>query len=210
MKKLLLIATTVVLSGCLGSMLTPSYTPEIKWKEEVKLHDGRVIVVERWGKRGGRAEPGQPPMQSWEEIRTKNPDTGEEIVWQEDAASGPYVLDFVNGTPYLAVSVDLLPSCRKYKFPKINFVFFKYEEKTWKRITLEQFPKYLDTNLLLGDWKAEKLGMLDELMNLEKKETYYRRHRYSETSMRKLLVNTQYPNTCGRFSYLTDYQVGRE
>lgn len=100
------LAVLLVLGGCMGNLLIPSHTSEVGYKKAVRLHDGRIIVVERHVERKGRAVPGSPPMQSWEEIRTKNPDTDEEIVWQENAASGAHVLDF-KSEPYLAVSAGL-------------------------------------------------------------------------------------------------------
>jgi hypothetical protein len=196
---------TLSLSGCLGVLLTPSYTPELHWKEEVKLHDGRVIVAERERRQGGRAEPGQAPPQNWEEIRARNPDTGEDVVWQDESGTAAYVLDFVGGVPYLASRVGLFRDCKKYRFPELSFVFFKYQAGSWERIDLEKFPATLDTNLLLGSWHAEAIGMLSSFMTLEKKAAYYKQYGPRESSIRKILVDKQYQNPCARFSYTRDY-----
>lgn len=184
-------------SACLSYILTPSYTPEIRWKEEVRLHDGRIIVVERWAKRGGRSEPGQPPMALWSEIKAKNSVTGAEVVWREDSASGAYVFDFVGEHAYLAAAVGLYPACKKYDFPKMNFVFFKYDGE-WKRISYDEFPPMLDTNLFLGAWHAERLGLLEPVMTLEKQNAYNQKNRYGEYSMRRLVENAKY-SYCGTF-----------
>lgn len=198
MKKLLVIATTVALSGCLGTLLTPSYTPEIKWKEEVKLHDGRVIVVDRESRREGRAVPGEAPFEGVFIVRAKHPDTGEEILWNEFAGGGPEVIDFVNGVPYFAVNVGSGPSCRKYQFPKLNFVFFKYD-KRWQRISFEELPKELDTNLFISAWHAERVDMLDSFMTLDKKAIYNKRHGYdSALSMRERMQKNKY-SRCADF-----------
>ena len=46
------------------------------WKEEVLLHDGGRIVVERWVKRGGQHEVGQKPPYQDQQIQFINPATG--------------------------------------------------------------------------------------------------------------------------------------
>ena len=196
-------------SACLNYILTPSYTPEIRWKEEVRLHDGRIIVVEQWAKRGGRSEPGQPPMALWSEIKAKNPVTGAEVAWREDSASGAYVFDFVGEIAYVAVSVGLYPACKKYGFPESNFVFFRYDGE-WKRISYSEFPPMLDTNLFLSAWRAERLGLLEPLMTLDKQSAYNRRYRYGgEYSMRRLM-ETGKRSACARFDKTEEYKKAKE
>lgn len=49
------------------------------WKEEVLLHDGRKIVVERWVKREGRHEIGQPPAYQDQTLFFVLPATGKTV-----------------------------------------------------------------------------------------------------------------------------------
>lgn len=173
--------------------------PELRWQEEVKLRDGRVILMERWSKRLASGELGQRGFTLWWEIKAVNPDTSESVTWYEDAGTGPDIFDFVDKVPYMAARVDILPACRKYGWPKMNWVFFRYEG-SWQQISFEQFPKHLDSNLFNGAWHAETIGRLDRLMTLPKKTAYEAEHVYPPYSMRQEYEKTKnLPPACARF-----------
>lgn len=84
----------------------------MRWKEEVKLHDGQMIVVERFYNLGG-----YPAIESHnrspldETLAFTLPGTGKTIVWKtefndspEPNSLGPLLLEVVDGVPYLATS----------------------------------------------------------------------------------------------------------
>ena len=54
------------------------------WKEEVLLHDGSKIVVERWQKRGGSHEIGQKPGIKEQFITFTLPGTNQVIKWNDE------------------------------------------------------------------------------------------------------------------------------
>jgi hypothetical protein len=81
------------------------------WKEEVLLHDGSKIVVERSVARGGRHEIGQMPPYKEQSLSFSLPATGKAIKWHdhhsEDIGTAnflPMLLDVVQDVPYLLVS----------------------------------------------------------------------------------------------------------
>lgn len=158
--------------------------PELRWQEEVKLADGRVIVVERWSKRPAMGTLGQRGPTLWWEIKAKNPDTSETVTWYEDAGTGPDIFDFVAKVPYVAARVGAYSACKKYGWPKVNWVFFRYDG-TWKQIPIEEFPKQLDSNLWNGAWRAHTIGRLASLMTLAKKAEYDAEYVYPPYSMRR-------------------------
>ncbi|MBK7502911.1 MAG: hypothetical protein IPI14_09975 [Polaromonas sp.] len=51
------------------------------WKEEVMLHDGRKIIVERTVQRGGRREVGQQPPIKEQRLTFTMPGTKQQVVW---------------------------------------------------------------------------------------------------------------------------------
>ena len=53
------------------------------WKEEVLLHDGSKIIVERTVERGGRHEVGQKPPYKEQSLNFTMPDTNQKVIWEE-------------------------------------------------------------------------------------------------------------------------------
>lgn len=122
------------------------------WKEEVLLHDGSKIVVERNQTRGGRREIGQPPPIKEHTISFKIPGSNKTITWTseygEDIGRSNFNLlavHILNGTPYLVVEPNLCLSYNKWGRPNPPYVFFKYDGKIWQRIPLEEFPAEFKT-----------------------------------------------------------------
>ena len=82
------------------------------WKEEVLLHDGRKLIVERSQRYGG-----YPTLESRErevldeEWTFRTPDGAQKIVWKSDFRRPPegdslmlLQLNFLDGVPYVATS----------------------------------------------------------------------------------------------------------
>ncbi|MDP2823563.1 MAG: hypothetical protein Q8O52_12920 [Sulfuritalea sp.] len=53
----------------------------IDWKQEVKLHDGKVIVVDRQSKQESMSIPTKGILEPWQQIAFTHPASGERIVW---------------------------------------------------------------------------------------------------------------------------------
>jgi hypothetical protein len=138
------------------------------WKEEVLLHDGSKIIVERSVVRGGRHEIGQLPPYKEQSLTFAMPGTTKKITWEdkfsEDVGSAnflPMLLDTQNDTAYLVVSPMGCLSYNKWGRPNPPYVVFKYQGKTWRRIALKELPADIKTpNLIFSapDIEVEKSG----------------------------------------------------
>jgi len=123
-----------------------------RWKEEVLLHDGRVIVIERSVKTGYvPREIGQSPPESDYTLTFKGAD-GNDISW--DGGRGrfiPMILDFEAGVPYVVATgatglVYGVEGC-----PRPPYFFFRWNAGEWQRVTYEEFPKAIrKANLSAG------------------------------------------------------------
>lgn len=117
------------------------------WKEEVLLHDGKKVIVERSQSYGGRHEIGQsPPIKEWT-ITFTPPNSNKSITWKEEfnkdigsATLGLLALDIVKGVPYIVTNPWGCLSYNKWGRPNPPYVIFKYDGKAWQRIPLEEFP----------------------------------------------------------------------
>lgn len=142
-----------------------------KWKEEVLLHDGRKIVVERWQKHGGRHEPGQEPDIKEHSITFTLPGTKQFIRWKDEYSEEIgrsnfklVALHILNATPYIITTPRLCISYNKWGRPNPPYVIFKYERNAWKRIGLPELPiEFKNINLVIttsGDEEElVKLGL---------------------------------------------------
>lgn len=117
------------------------------WKEEVLLHDSSKIIVDRSVKFGGRHEIGQEPPYKWQRLRFTMPVTGEVVTWEDNYSKDlgaanflPMLLDIEHGTAYMAASTMGCLSYNKWGRPNPPYVVFKYENKEWKRIPLQELP----------------------------------------------------------------------
>lgn len=139
----------------LGASMTASavlFGHTMSWKEEVVLHDGKVIVAERFFNLGG-----YPAIESHnrspldETITFTLPEANKKISWKteyrnelpEPNGLGPLLLDVVGGVPYIATSPAGCISYNKWGRPNPPYILFKYVNDEWKRIPLAEFPAEL-------------------------------------------------------------------
>ncbi len=127
----------------------------MSWKEEVLLHDGQIIVVERFYNLGS-----YPTLDSRERaaldqtVTFSLPGTKKAIVWTTDFRDAEPVpnslnlllLDVVKGVPYIATYPAGCIAYNKWKRPNPPYILFKYEGGEWKRISLAEFPAELTKN----------------------------------------------------------------
>jgi len=135
------------------------------WKEEVRLHDGSKIIVERIQNLGS-----MPTLESHERaildetISFVLPRTKEKIIWtmsfRDDNAEqngvNVFALDIVSNTPYIAGYPAGCIAYNKWNRPNPPQILYKYESGQWKRIKLSEFPEQIiSANLIVGGPSAE-------------------------------------------------------
>ena len=188
-RKRLLFSVVIVLLLCLllsGCFLGHSAW----WKEEVLLHDGRTIIVDRSQKLGG-----YPTLDSQERAVLEEkwhfpvPGTYKFITWEINQELPPkgtplllVTIGFIRGTPYIAT---VPAGCISYNYwgrPNPPYVFFRYDGKTWQRIKLEEFPMELtEANAVVGDPKPyNRTGTLSIAQIKEE-------NRYLEPHLKKIM-----------------------
>jgi hypothetical protein len=133
------IATSLAMVACAAN--------EIKWTEEVKLSDGRVIQLQRRVELTASGFPVQqrgvpnfyelcyPPMK---------------VHWKSQRGYQPDVFDIVGGKAYVQVPITGCYECRVLGDPDPNALFFVWDSGKWKRIRYEEFPQSAQWNLLLS------------------------------------------------------------
>jgi hypothetical protein len=141
----------------------------MNWKEEVLLHDGQIVVAERFYHLGG-----YPAIESQERaaldvtVSFNLPGTNIKIVWKNDFRDSEpepnslnlIRLDVVKGVPYVATYPAGCIAYNKWGRPNPPQVLFKYEGEQWKRITVAELPTELvnaNANVIVGRPAAKLL-----------------------------------------------------
>ena len=138
------------------------------WKEEVLMHDGTKLVVERSVVRKGRSEPFKRPPIGEEALSFKHPVTQERIRWKDEYGDdvgmsnfGLLMLEIDRTAAYIVAEPRGCLSYNKWGRPNPPYVVFRYQDGDWKRIPLQELPARFKTpNLILSspDDKAKQTG----------------------------------------------------
>lgn len=168
------------------------------WKEEVLLHDGGKLIVDRTAQRHGRHEIGQRPPIGDQSISFTMPGTNQRVVWEDDysedvngANFNLMMLDIVQGTPYLLATPAGCLSYNKWGRPNPPYVIFKYQGDEWQRIPLQELPAGIKSpNMLHASpddvaGKSAKEGVVPAAVIREENDGY--RQREFRTLLREAL-----------------------
>ena len=122
------------------------------WQEEVKLSDGRVIVVTQKRRYEGvytGQNFGSLPREFW--LRFKLSEFGDqEIVWHENLA--PRVLNVYQGRLYVVGIPFTEREYQQYGRPMPFYIGYRYDAGKWQRIAFNEIPEAVyDTNLLIAN-----------------------------------------------------------
>lgn len=167
MKNWMLSISLLILGSSMSACATGGSSTS--WKEEVLLHDGQKIIVERSQTRGGNHEIGQPPPVKEHTISIALPNSDTTITWTseygEDVGRANFnllALHVLNGTPYIVASPNLCLAYNKWGRPNPPYVLFKHDGHTWQRIPLSEFPVEFKTINVAASTLADE----DRLTNL--------------------------------------------
>lgn len=148
----------------LGVSMSACATSTFTWKEEVLLHDGRKMIVERSDiyDSSMRHEIGQSAPLAEHQTTFVIPSTNQTVTWKSDnrSFSDPenlnlLVLDFLANVPYVATTIGGSIAYNKWGRPNPPYVFFKHDGKAWRRISLEEFSEKFKINLIVTGRKKD-------------------------------------------------------
>jgi len=156
------------------------------WKEEVLLHDGSKVIARRWQKGRHRYSYERSSFVSKQSISFRHPKTGKRIVWKDGPTKAIRNVNFdlialhiKEEIPYLITQAYDCFSYNWWGRPNPPYVIFKYEDKTWKRIPLEELPpEFENVNLMMSIDKKEIprwLGVISAKTIRKSNDSFYQR-----------------------------------
>ena len=173
---LFLLGALVTLGAGMNAFAFLGFGNSVNWQEEVLLHDGRKIIVDRSQSYGGRHEIGQSGPVKEQKIKFSLPGTNQIITWineySEDIGRANFellALHILDGTPYIVTTPRLCLSYNKWGRPNPPYVIFKYTGAAWQRIPLEDLPAEFTTlNLTIETKGYEKEIVSEKPVSAEK------------------------------------------
>jgi hypothetical protein len=190
-------------------------TPPKHWSEDVVLHDGRRIRVERTvsftfkhsiGDAGSGFSVSKNKLSN-HHLQFKNPDTGRLIDWQGDPLFTPVLLDLIDGTPYLVLSARPTKETERiYGCTELPFIYLQYDTKSqtkWRTVPENQAPSSLKiANLSVADENKLK----DHISAEEVQETIVNKEKSSAR-----FIQREIPRDYGewRYQYKNSYRNER-
>lgn len=162
MKHWLLGISLMILGGGMNACAMGDKT---SWKEEVLLHDGKKIIVERSQTYGGRHEVGQSAPIREHTISFRLPNSNKTLTFKSEysedvgrANLNLLALHIRNGTPYIVAEPNLCLAYNKWGRPNPPYVLFKHYGKTWHRISMTALPaEFKSINLIVNNGREEDI-----------------------------------------------------
>lgn len=134
------------------------------WQEEVELHDGRKLVVDRYQSYGGLREATQSPPIRTQEIEFTVPGSRNSLTFKseysDDVGRANLLmvgLHILNDSPYLITVPHLCLAYNKWGRPNPPYVIFKHDGTAWQRISASELPgEFKDINLVVSTKNREE------------------------------------------------------
>ena len=145
---LALVAASYLLSGC---------TDRLKWTEQVRLPDGRVVKLERYQEFDGPATyPYGPPTQSESGFEFRMPGTGGKVRWKDKGELATVALAIDNSVSTLLTTPRTGTSLRHFRCSSPPYLAFQYQDGNWARISLNDVPRQ-DRHPNLTGWGVDEV-----------------------------------------------------
>jgi hypothetical protein len=162
----------VCLAGGLMSFSACSTAPDfVIWQEEVRLNDGRVVVVTQKRKCEGAYTGGNYAYciarEAWLTINLPQ-FSAQEIVWHEHLQ--PMILNIYEGKLFVVGTPPSEQEFHLYGSERPPYFGFVWDGGNWKRIPFKEIPEQIyDSNLLMNGVGIPPSGMT--YLPLDKKES---------------------------------------
>lgn len=135
------------------------------WQEEVLLHDGQKMVVERSQSYGGRHEVGQSAPAREHTIRFTQPNSSNTISWTSTYGEGLgrtnfnlLALHVKDKTPYVIAEPNLCLAYNQWGRPNPPYVIFKWAANAWEQIGIAALPTEFHTiNLIVNNSRIDEI-----------------------------------------------------
>lgn len=157
----LTVLAAALLSGC------EWFERDLEWKQEVRLQDGRTVMVDRVSKVTGKRFPEGGNYDIYQSLAFTHPDTNERIAWAPPEHSGPVMLDVDGPQAYVVVEAISVGDYNTLGCPNPPYFVYRYAGGRWMQIPINDMPaRFLERNIQRRSME-NKDAIADNLVTLE-------------------------------------------
>lgn len=167
---------------------------EIKWTEEVLLHDGSVVQIKRRTELTNSGFPVQRRgFSKYHELCY--PPLG--VHWRSKPQYRPQSFDIIDKKAYVKVPVHACIECMLHDYPESDALVFVWSGEVWRKVDEKDAPPQLKFNLLskshhMGDDTDDARGLITLAEKRKRDVNIY-------NSMKRTGRNTPYaPGACNK------------
>lgn len=147
----------------------------IDWKQEVKLHDGRVIVVDRKSKQESMSIPTKGILEPWQQIAFTHPASRERIVWDLPKGLGLWMLDIGGGMIWTVLKPQSIADYNAWGCPSPPWIVFRWQTGIWQQVAMGDLPSVLTTPNTLAAAASDNPRSENKLVSVEQFGAYLAR-----------------------------------
>lgn len=188
-------------AGCFGR------DDSIKWTEDVRLPDGRVVTLTRYQEFKGPHELGRTPTASDYWFEFKHPDGGETVRWQSNRDLATLALMLDGKVPVLLVKPQFGSSMERFNCPNPPYMLYRYESGAWVMAPIAQVPvKRLRVNMTFSPKDSrQQIAASGYRLSAEDTSMSFHNHRRFVIDFTLMKEQTFALENCGRIrEYLID------
>lgn len=183
------------------------------WKEEVLLHDGQKIIVNRSQSYGGRGEIGQGAPIKEHTISFTLPNSNKTIKWtseySDDVGRANFnllALHILNGTSYVVADPNLCLSYNKWGRPNPPYVLFKFDGNAWQRIQMSELPMMFNTFNVVINLGSQYVEAMVKKGLVSAEEIRSRNSELTQYPQYQTILREAYPGAGGGCEVLIKYK----
>lgn len=139
---------TVLLALVAAFILAGCGDERIRWKQEVRLQDGRTLMVNRVSQVTGKRFPEGGNYDVYQSLAFTHPDTSETIAWAPPEHTGPVMLDLDGPNVYYVVEAITVGDYNRIGCPNPPYLVYRYAGKQWQQIHIDDMPaRFVERNV---------------------------------------------------------------
>ena len=176
----------------------------LRWVEDVRLPDGRVLTLTRYQEFMGPYMLGDTPTESDYWFEFKHPTTGAVVRWDGKRELATVALMMRGETPVLLVTPQFAGD-HQYNCPEPSYLLYQFENRAWQQVPLATIPvKRLRSNMTYSP-KSRRVHIEALGKRVDAAEAARSGARFSLADIDFGLMTEQVfgqPNGCDRQNYL--------
>lgn len=161
----------------------------IDWKQEVKLHDGQVIVVDRKSKQNRIFLPERQTIEVWQRLTFMWTGTSVPIEFELPKGLRVWLLDFDGDAAYAVLKPASVADYNTWGCPSPPWIAYRYRGGRWLQLAFTELPVTFKTPNIMPAAASDEAITKDGLVTTTEFEAFLNRSDSSFQAIGREKVN---------------------